>query len=80
MITMKDYTSIFNLRSKGVSIRRISELLNLSRNTVRKYLRDGTPPKYRLENKDCINKLIEKNKSKWDIYYTQIIDMRYVFQ
>ena len=79
MITMEDYTSIHNLRSKGVSIRKISRLLKLSKNTVKKFLRSNEKPQYKIENNndDKEECLINPTKSKWDLYKKEIIDMYY---
>ena len=44
---MEERTAIRLLHSKGIGIRKIAPLLGLSRNTVRKYLREDCPPQYR---------------------------------
>ncbi len=79
MIEMDDYTSIYKLKSKNVSIREISRILKLSRNTVRKYLRQEGLPEYKikpLENEDR-QKLLKSNRSKWDKHHDEIIDMHF---
>ena len=77
MIKMDDYASIHNLKSKNVSIREISRILKLSRNTVRKYLRENCSPEYRLKTsgQDAEQQLLKPNKSKWDRYHDEIVDM-----
>ena len=81
MITMDEFTTIKLLNSKGVSIRQIAKLLNLSRNTVRKYLRTSAPPTYQIktstEKGNLLLTTISPGKSKWEKYEKQITDMYY---
>jgi transposase len=38
------------LRSKGLSIKKISRKISLSKNTVRKYVRSPEPPRFKLRH------------------------------
>ncbi len=53
MITMEDWVTIRNIKSKKPTYgsRRIAQLLGLSRNTVRSALRSDSPPEYKREDK-----------------------------
>ena len=46
MISMYKWQQVKELNSRGVPIRRIAKDLTISRNTVRKYLRDHEPPTF----------------------------------
>lgn len=46
MLTLEETVTIEVLHRQGKSIRAIAEELGVSRNTVRKYLREGGPPRY----------------------------------
>lgn len=46
MLTLEDAVTIEVLRKQGLGVREIARELGVSRNTVRKYLRDGKPPRY----------------------------------
>lgn len=66
MISMEEWTTIRCLHNKGISQRQISKLLNISRNTVSKTLKNNNSPKYNRE----------KNKnSHLEKYKEQIEDM-----
>jgi len=47
MISMYIWQRVKVLRSKGISIKKIARQLNLSKNTVRKYLRSSEPPQFK---------------------------------
>jgi len=47
MITMYKWQQIKALRGKGMGIKSIAKRLNVSRNTVRKYLRGSGPPHFK---------------------------------
>ena len=49
MLVAEEAVEIRVLRRQGKSIREIARVLNLSRNTVRRYLRSGGPPRYQRE-------------------------------
>lgn len=46
MISLEEWVDVVTLRKQGLSIRAISRRLGVSRNTVRRTLRRGGPPKY----------------------------------
>jgi transposase len=46
MITLEDWVDIRSLQRDGLSIREIARTLALSRNTVRRYLRNESTPHY----------------------------------
>lgn len=71
MITMDEWTTIRVLHRKGVSIRKIAGLLGLSRNTVRRYLREEEPPRYHQGEESLA-------LSRWDQYREQIVEMVFV--
>jgi len=60
---MHIWTRIKQLRQEGVSIKKIAKKLNLSKNTVRKYLRQSEPPNY---NKNS------KRVSQWEAFQKDI--------
>lgn len=66
---MEIWTTIRCLHNKGESIRKIAKLLKISRNTVRKALRENESPKYVREN------LLE---SKCEKYRSDIEEMMFV--
>jgi transposase len=47
MITMEVFMDIFGLRRQGFSFRYIAKKLGIHRNTVKRYLEEGSPPQYR---------------------------------
>jgi transposase len=51
MIGKEEYMEIKIYQKQGKSIREISRITGLSRNTVRKYLRSAADPKYRQRDK-----------------------------
>jgi transposase len=51
MLAMNDWTTLRVLKTKGHSIKNIVRELHLARNTVRKYLRSDSPPKYTRSSK-----------------------------
>ena len=71
MITMDEWTTIRVLHRKGVGIREIAGLLGLSRNTVRRYLREEEPPSYHQAEEPLA-------LSGWDRYREQILEMVFV--
>lgn len=51
MISMEVFMDIFGLRRQGFSFRYIAKKLGIHRNTVRRYLDEGSPPQYRLKER-----------------------------
>ncbi|WP_274377207.1 helix-turn-helix domain-containing protein, partial [Desulforamulus hydrothermalis] len=47
MVSMYKWQRIKALYAQGVSIRKIAKTVGVSRNTVRKYLRDVNPPEFK---------------------------------
>ena len=73
---MDEYITIKTLYNKGTSIRSIATMLKISRNTVKKYLKEDKVPQYGNDSEESSDALL-KSKSKWHIYHKQIIDMYY---
>lgn len=65
MVSMYKWEQVKRRDSEGQSIRRISRDLNLSRNTVKKYLSQKTPPNYQKRS----------FKNKIDPYEKQVVTM-----
>jgi len=77
---MEDYTTIRVLAKKGHSIKYIARTLGISRNTVKKYLRQQAPPKYQVKTvpeNPCLDQLIEANKSLWQAHEATIVELYY---
>jgi len=53
VISMYKWSRIKSMRARGKSIRRIAKELGISRNTVRRYVRQGGPPRYEKRAKEC---------------------------
>ena len=53
MISMYKWSRIKSMRARGKSIRMIAKELGISRNTVRRYVRQGGPPRYEKSAKEC---------------------------
>ena len=79
MLSMEEHKIIKILYEKGMSIRRISKIMNISRNTVRKYIKRKEPPKYGSSNLNKDDNITKpgRSKSKWEKYRDEIIDMYY---
>lgn len=54
MLSMYKWQQVKVLRSKGVSIKGIAKRLKISKNTVRRYLRDPSPPVFKVREHDRI--------------------------
>ncbi len=52
MLSMYKWSKIKSMKAKGKSIRRIAKELGISRNTVRRYLRQEGPPRYEKKVKE----------------------------
>ncbi len=65
MLSMYKWHQVKVMRAQGMSIKKIARDLHTSKNTVRRYLRDSSPPVF----KKC------KRKSDLDAYRTEIIRM-----
>ena len=73
---MDEYITIKTLYNKGTSIRSIATMLKMSKNTVKKYLKEDKPPQYGSDPEESSDTLLS-SKSKWHIYHKEIIDMYY---
>ena len=47
MVSLEAYMDIFTLHRQGQSLRSIARRLGIHRNTVKKYIEEGTPPAYK---------------------------------
>lgn len=63
---MYNYNRILSLRAEGISIKQIAKKLNISKNTVRKYLRNPSAPEY----KRSINKtkILDSFKEEIEVF------------
>ena len=68
MINMDEWKAIKILSSKGVSIKTIAKQLKLSKNTVKKYLRETGQPEYNKKESSI-------SKSNWEKYKELILNM-----
>lgn len=59
------------LRAEGVSIKKIARVLKISKNTVRKYLRDQNPPQFNARK-------YEKELDKYQQEINEMLDKKYI--
>lgn len=69
---MDEITTIHTLSNKGRSINNIAKILGISRNTVRKHLRNKTSLGF---DSNLNSELKDPSKSQWHLYYDQILKM-----
>lgn len=75
MISMETFHAITVLRRSGKGTRSIAKMLGLSRNTVRKYLREGEPPQYKQIANPPPDKALTNSKSRWQLHHDAIVQM-----
>ncbi len=71
MISMYNWQQVKALRAKGVSIKKISKKLKISKNTVRKYLRSSEPPRFKARP-------YEKILNEYEDKVQEMLKMRYI--
>lgn len=71
MTTMYKWQQIKALRGKGMGIKSIAKRLNVSKNTVRKYLRGSGPPHFKARE-------YEKMLNKYEDDIKGMIEKRYI--
>ena len=59
------------LRAEGVSIKKIAKMLKISKNTVRKYLRDPNPPNFKARK-------YEKESDKYEQEINNMLSEKYI--
>jgi len=71
VLSMYRWQQVKVLRAEGVSIKKIAKTLKISKNTVRKYLRDPNPPNFKARK-------YEKELDKYEQEINKMLSEKYI--